>query len=214
METDVLQPVLGQQPVEVLRHEVRPEAVLLRAVNFQQRVGFQIILADGILERFTEDGVVVNDRVGGVALQQDLLLKLIQHLRRDLAQLQAQRLKILCDAPGDHPIVADKGCRLDGCFMDLHPLVEIVQKQHLRLVDGLEGQRQGLGGFSIYFFVGSAPPCGQLPGLIIHPQLITYNQNVINQIDIRQKRRLDFSSLPKVYINNFCSESSQACPQT
>ena len=34
------------------------------------RVGFQIILADGILERFAEDGVVVNDRVGGVALQQ------------------------------------------------------------------------------------------------------------------------------------------------
>ena len=68
------------------------------------------------------------------------------------------------------PIVADKGCRLDGCFMDLHPLVEIVQKQHLRLIDGLEGQRQGLGGFSIYFFVGSAPPCGQLPGLIIVEQ--------------------------------------------
>ena len=126
----------------ILGVEVGAEAVLLRAVNFQHRVGFQIVLADGILERFTEDGVVVNDRVGGVALQQDLLLKLIQHLRRDLAQLQAQRLKILRDAPGDHPIVADKGCRLDGCFMDLHPLVEIVQKQHLRLVDGLEGQRQ------------------------------------------------------------------------
>lgn len=154
----------------ILGVEVGPEAVLLRAVNFQHRVGFQIVLADGILERFTEDGVVVNDRVSGVALQQDLLLKLIQHLRRDLAQLQAQRLKILRDAPGDHPIVADKGCRLDGCFMDLHPLVEIVQKQHLRLADGLEMLRQGLGGFSIYFFVGSAPPCGQLPGLIIVEQ--------------------------------------------
>ncbi len=44
--------------------EVGPEAVLLRAVNFQHR---QILLADGILERFTEDGVVVNDRVSGVA---------------------------------------------------------------------------------------------------------------------------------------------------
>ena len=154
----------------ILGVEVGPEAVLLRAVNFQHRVGFQIILADGILERFAEDGVVVNDRVGGVALQQDLLLKLIQHLRCDLAQLQAQRFKILRDTPGDHPIVADKGCRLNGCLMDLHPLVEIVQKQHLRLVDGLEGQRQGLGGFSIYFFVGSAPPCGQLPSLIIVEQ--------------------------------------------
>ena len=71
----------------ILGVEVGPEAVLLRAVNFQHRVGFQIVLADGILERFTEDGVVVNDRVSGVALQQDLLLKLIQHLRRDLAQL-------------------------------------------------------------------------------------------------------------------------------
>ena len=29
-----------------------------------------------------------------------------------------------------------------------------------------------------------------------------------------KKRRLDFSSLPKVCINNFCSESSQAYPQT
>lgn len=154
----------------ILGVEVGTEAVLLRAVNFQHRVGFQIILADGILERFAEDGVVVNDRVGGVALQQDLLLKLIQHLRCDLAQLQAQRFKILRDTPGDHPIVADKGCRLNGCLMDLHPLVEIVQKQHLRLVDGLEGQRQGLGGFSIYFFVGSAPPCGQLPSLIIVEQ--------------------------------------------
>ena len=154
----------------ILGVEVGPEAVLLRAVNFQHRVGFQIVLADGILERFTEDGVVVNDRVGGVALQQDLLLKLIQHLRRDLAQLQAQRLKILRDAPGDHPIVADKSCRLDGCLVDLHPLVEIVQKQHLRLADGLEMLRQGLGGFSIYFFVGASPPRGQLPGLIIVEQ--------------------------------------------
>ena len=54
--------------------------------------------------------------------------------------------------------------------MDLHPLVEIVQKQHLRFVDGLEGQRQRLGGFSIYFFVGASPPRGQLPGLIIVEQ--------------------------------------------
>ena len=51
----------------ILGVEVGPEAVLLRAVNFQHRVGFQIVLADGILERFTEDGVVVNDRVSGVA---------------------------------------------------------------------------------------------------------------------------------------------------
>ena len=154
----------------ILGVEVGPEAVLLRAVNFQHRVGFQIILADGILERLAEDGVVVNDRVGSVPLQQNLLLKLIQHLRRDLAQLQAHRLKILRDTTGDHPIVADKGCRLDGCLVNLHPLVEIVQKQHLRLADGLEMMRQGLGGFSIYFFVGSAPPCGQLPGLIIVEQ--------------------------------------------
>ena len=53
----------------ILGVEVGPEAVFLRAVNFQHRVGFQIVLADGILERFTEDGVVVNDRVSGVALQ-------------------------------------------------------------------------------------------------------------------------------------------------
>ena len=96
--------------------------------------------------------------------------KEVRELVEGLAQLQAQRFKILRDTPGDHPIVADKGCRLNGCLMDLHPLVEIVQKQHLRLVDGLEGQRQGLGGFSIYFFVGSAPPCGQLPSLIIVEQ--------------------------------------------
>ena len=154
----------------ILGVEVGPEAVLLRAVNFQHRVGFQIVLADGILERFTEDGVVVNDRVGGVALQQDLLLKLIQHLRRDLAQLQAQRLKILRDAPGDHPIVADKGCRLDGCFMDLHPLVEIVQKQHLRLAGRSDRRRDGLCRPGVYFLVGTAPACGQLPGLIIVEQ--------------------------------------------
>lgn len=77
---------------------------------------------------------------------------------------------ILRDTTGDHPIVADKGCRLDGCLVNLHPLVEIIQKQHLRFADGLEGLRQRLGGFSIYFFVGSAPPCGQFPGLIIAEQ--------------------------------------------
>ena len=154
----------------VLGVEVGAEAVLLGPVNFQHRIDFQIVLAHGILERLAEDGVVVDDGVGGAAIQQDLLLKFVQYLRRDFTELQAQRLKILRDAPGDHPIVADKGCRLDGCFMDLHPLVEIVQKQHLRFVDGLEGQRQGLGGFSIYFFVGASPPRGQLPGLIIVEQ--------------------------------------------
>ena len=152
----------------ILGVEVGPEAVLLRAVNFQHRVGFQIVLADGILERFTEDGV--NDRVSGVALQQDLLLKLIQHLRRDLAQLQTQRLKILRDTALNHLIIADKGCRLDGCLVNLYPLVEIIQKQHLRLVEGLERLRQGLGGFSVYFFVGASPPRGQLPSLIIVEQ--------------------------------------------
>ena len=49
---------------------------------------------------------------------------------------------------------------------------------------------------------------------ILHPQLVNCNQDVTVQIDISQKRRLDFSSLQKVCINNFCSESSQAYPQT
>ncbi len=48
---------------------------------------------------------------------------------------------------------------------------------------------------------------------ILHPQLTICSQDVIIQIDIRQKRRLDFSSLPKECINNFCSESSQAYRQ-
>ena len=72
--------------------------------------------------------------------------------------------------PSEIMVIADESGGLDGCLVNLNPLVEIIQKQHLRLVDGLEGQRQGLGGFSIYFFVGSAPPCGQLPGLIIVEQ--------------------------------------------
>ena len=81
----------------------------------------------------------------------------------------ASALKI-SDAPGDHPIVADKGCRLDGCFMDLHPLVEIVQKQHLRLAGRSDRRRDGLCRPGVYFLVGTAPACGQLPGLIIVEQ--------------------------------------------
>lgn len=52
----------------------------------------------------------------------------------------------------------------------MNNLKSILKINDLRLADGLEMLRQGLGGFSIYFFVGSAPPCGQLPGLIIVEQ--------------------------------------------
>lgn len=114
----------------ILGVEVGPEAVLLRAVNFQHRVDFQIVLAHGILERLAEDGVVVDDGVGGAAIQQNLLLKVVQYLRRDLAEFQAQRLEVLRDATLNHLVVADKGGCLDGCLVDLNPLVEIIQKQH------------------------------------------------------------------------------------
>ena len=154
----------------ILGVEVGPEAVLLRAVNFQHRVDFQIVLAHSILEHLAEDGVIVDDRVGGTAIQQNLLLKLVQYLRRDFTELQAQRLEVLRDAALNHLIIADEGGGLDGCLVNLNPLVEIVQKQHLRLADGLEMLRQGLGGFSVYFFVGASPPRGQLPGLIIVEQ--------------------------------------------
>ena len=115
----------------VLGVEVGPEAVLLGPVYFQHRVGFQIILADGILERLAEDGVVVDNGVGGAAIQQDLFLKLVQHLRRDFTELQAQRLEVLRDAALNHLVVADEGGGLDGCLVNLNPLVEIIQKQHL-----------------------------------------------------------------------------------
>ena len=115
----------------VLGVEVGPEAVLLGSVHFQHRVGFKIVLADGILERLAEDGVVVDNGVGGAAIQQDLLLKLVQYLRRDFTELQAQRLEVLRDAALNHLIVADEGGGLDGCLVNLNPLVEIIQKQHL-----------------------------------------------------------------------------------
>ena len=115
----------------VLGVEVGPEAVLLGPVHFQHRVDFQIVLAHGILERLAEDGVVVDNGVGGAAIQQDLLLKLVQYLRCDLAELQTQRFEVLRDAPLNHLVVADEGGGLDGCLVNLNPLVEIIQKQHL-----------------------------------------------------------------------------------
>ena len=51
----------------ILGVEVGPEAVLLRAVNFESSGWFPDSPCGRILERFTEDGVVVNDRVGGIA---------------------------------------------------------------------------------------------------------------------------------------------------
>lgn len=114
----------------VLGVEVGPETILLGPVHFQHRVDFQIVLAHGILERLAEDGVVVDDGVGGAAIQQNLLLKVVQYLRRDLAEFQAQRLEVLRDATLNHLVVADKGGCLDGCLVDLNPLVEIIQKQH------------------------------------------------------------------------------------
>ena len=154
----------------VLGVEVGPEAVLLGPVYFQHRVDFQIVLAHSILERLAEDGVIVDDRVGGATIQQDLLLKLVQHLRCDLAELQTQWLEVLCDAALNHLIVADEGGGLDGCLVNLNPLVEIIQKQHLRLAGRSDRRRDRLGCPGVYFFVSTAPACGQFARFVIPEQ--------------------------------------------
>ena len=114
--------------------------------------------------------MVVDDGVGGAAIQQNLLLKVVQYLRRDLAEFQAQRLEVLRDATLNHLVVADKGGCLDGCLVDLNPLVEIIQKQHLRLADRFDRRRNGLGRPGVYFLVGTAPACGQFARFIIAEQ--------------------------------------------
>ena len=154
----------------VLGVEVGPEAVLLGPVYFQHRVDFQIIFAHSILERLAEDGVVVDNGVGGAAIQQNLFLKLVQHLRRDLAELQTQRLEVLCDAALNHLVVADEGGGLDGCLVNLNPLVEIIQKQHLRLAGRSDRRRDGLCRPGVYFLVSTAPACGQFAGFVVAEQ--------------------------------------------
>lgn len=70
--------------------------------------------------------MVVDNGVGGAAIQQDLLLKLVQHLRCDLTELQTQWLEVLRDAALNHLVIADESGGLDGCLVNLNPLVEII----------------------------------------------------------------------------------------
>ena len=106
--------------------------VLFRTVHLVGRVLGEDVLFYRALEGLSDDGVVMDDRVGGAAIVQDRLVEVLDILWGERVELDGRRRKV-----GNYPGFHHNGIALVGSCGDggpdaAQPFLHIVHKQDLR----------------------------------------------------------------------------------
>ena len=93
------------------------------------RIAEYVIVFHSIGKCLMENCVIMDDRIGGIALFQNFVIEHFDVLRFYFCQKQIQLLKMRSDTSGDHIVITFIGGSFHQRFYDFQPFIHIIRHQ-------------------------------------------------------------------------------------